>query len=148
MALLLVFLVAGANCLAQKTISQKQVNSEIKNLYVTKVYKTPGSELVYETIDSLPAGHIFAGLSIQNRMYLDYINTNYANIDRKKLNTLNSDPKKRNKEYVKSLQKDPLFQKYFMEMAHFYLQANGTTIKGYTPSPKMRISEDELAAIA
>lgn len=102
-------------------------------------------------IKELPNTHVLAGLVNDNRLYLDYIYTNYTTRAGKDnmLELMDEDDSiARNKKFIELLKSDTVFGKYFSTMVMYYLPEGSKeyTYKN-TINTKDTLTIDSLVAI-
>jgi hypothetical protein len=136
-----------------QTITKSEIIQLLPSIFKTKEYKTPDYNYVSEDIDSLPSENVYSDLTNINMLYLDYIRVNYASISSDtikyaELNRLNSNLDERNKFYINQLISDSVFCKYFLELSYYYFNSKRIIITDYKPEPKLRLTSNEITAIA
>ncbi len=100
---------------------------------------------VFDTVAPSPA---FAELVKNHQSYLSYLTGSYSRIDFDKLRTPGISLTQANEALRKDLVGDTLFNRCFLELATYYLQAQGVAVKGYSPPPKPVLTMPALMQIA
>lgn len=126
----------------------KDIQAEYRNIFRAHVQKYNGREYVQKEIIELPAEHFLSGLVNQNKLYINYILTNYCEVDYKQLNNLKGDTVQLSEYYINSLVQDKTFNKYFLEAVNCFLGSKNKKIDDYVSSDKLKISADSLITIA
>jgi hypothetical protein len=145
--LLLLLSLASLSAFSQKN----SIINEYDKLFSLNVYEENGKFYHNLKINEIEPSHPLSGLINDNKLYVDYIYTNYTSISKEKIKELATvlDSAKRNQEFLSLLKADDLFNKYFSSMVKYYLdsKSNEYTYKA-TFNKKDTIALDSLVAIA
>lgn len=146
--LLLLFSVVSLCAFSQK----KSIEGEYDKLFSLNVFEDNGRIHSNMQVNEIDPSHPLAGLVNDNKLYVDYILTNYTSISKEKINELAAikDSAERSQEFLKILKSDEVFNKYFSSMVKYYLgnDSKEYSYKSETFNKKETISLDSLVSIA
>lgn len=130
---------------------KKSLQKEYDELFSLDVFESRGKFYPRFKINEIPTSHPLSDLVNNDKLYVDYIYTNYISISKEKtqeLATIN-DSAKRNEEFLVLLKSDDLFNKYFSSIVEYYLGSESSTYTYPATFNKTdTISIDSLVAIA
>lgn len=144
----LLFSVVSLCAFSQK----KSIENEYDKLFSLDVFENNGKVHASLKINEIDPSHPLAGLVNDNKLYVDYILTNYTSISKERINELAAmeDSTERSQEFLKLLKSDEVFNKYFSSMVKYYFGAESNVYSYQTPTfnKKDAVSLDSLVSIA
>jgi hypothetical protein len=124
------------------------IKKEYASIFITKVFHHEDQTFVATTINTLPKNHPLADFVNNNSLYLDYLLSNYAKLDRDTFIVLAKDTVVLQNYFVNTLKSDTIFTNYFLEAVNCYLNSVGKKIKNYKPQAKLKLTTDSIVTIA
>jgi hypothetical protein len=132
--------------------SQKNsIINEYDKLFSLNVYEENGKLYHNLKINEIEPSHPLSGLINDDKLYVDYIYTNFSSVSKEKIKELSAvpDSAKRNQEFLSLLKNDDLFNKYFSSMVKYYLGSQSNKYAYSTTfNKKDTIALDSLVTIA
>lgn len=98
--------------------------------------------------DTIASTYSLAKLINNHTAYLGYVFANYSSVRDSHLLTPGMTLRAANDAYHQAIAKDTLFNRLFLTMAAYYLQAQGSSIKHFTPPAKPVLTMPALLQIA
>lgn len=125
----------------------ESIKKEYASIFITKVFHHEDQTFVATTINTLPKNHQLAEFVNNNSLYLDYLLSNYARLNRDTLIVLAKDTVVLQNYFVNTLKSDSTFTNYFLEAVNCYLNSIGKKIKNYKPQAKLKLTTDSIVTI-
>ena len=115
-------------CINHRGITQSIDSDTLKSAYTSLfqvlIIGEKGKEFVaYFPNNKLDKSNIYANLTNDNILYLDYILENYSSINRDKLNQCRNDSVKLREVFFKDLRNDNVLEKNLNSLVYWYLQS-------------------------
>jgi hypothetical protein len=129
--------------------SAEEVKKQLPLIY--KVVNLPLGDNKYHittTFDTLPLNHPLYKLVKNHDIYLSYLTSRYSHIDYTNIFTPEVSFAQADETFRKTLASDTLLNRCFLEMATYYLQAQGIDVKGISLTPKPAITMPTLLQTA
>lgn len=127
----------------------EDVEKQISHVY--KIIEFPldqkNSQLM-AIVDTIAPTYSLAKLTNNHTVYVAYLSSNYSSVKSNNILTPGMSLKQANEAYHKAIANDTVFNRHFLTMSSYYLQAQGITIKGFTPPIKPVLTMPALMQIA
>ncbi|GAB3776572.1 hypothetical protein GCM10028818_22460 [Spirosoma horti] len=134
-------------------VSQPYTVEEISKqiLHAFKIIQFPldqGKSQLMAIGDTIAPTYCLAKLVNNHSAYVGYVFANYSSVKASHLLVPGMTLSQANEAYHRAIAKDTLFNRHFLTMAAYYLQAQGSTIKHFIPPAKPVLTMPALMKIA
>ena len=136
-------IVLGQQCTVENV--QQQV------AHVYKIIELPLDQNKFQLapiVDTIAPTYSLAKLINNHTGYVGYLASNYSSVKPSSILTPGMSLKQANEAYHQAMANDTVFNRHFLTMAAYYLQAQGTIIKGFTSPTKPVLTMPALMQIA